>query len=421
MQLRKRVKIVIGVPTFGKVSYLFVLARNHLGMPLVTNFIDKFVVGKQIDQARNEIVNFALQQNADYVFFLDDDVLPPPNALLRLWTHQKDVINGVYWSKSPNPVPLIFRGHMNSPYLDWHVGELIKIDAAGCGCTLIHTKVFKKIEPPWFSLNYSILTPKEIQERDYPDIGTTEDLYFYRKVKDAGFEVWCDTAIQCGHVDINTGKIYGMPENAPQAIPGSRIPKIGKKRIANLGSGHQSPFFAEGRAITFDVREECKPDVRCDLRQIPERDQSFDIVFSSHTLEHFGLYEVPRILMEWLRILKVGGELRLIVPNLAYPAQRAIQDKLTEHDMWVYYGQQSYPENFHKSGFTPKLLENLLKNTKCLKNIKVELDKSGANIFATAIKYKHKGIETIHPEFNLDGTPLSEKAQSNEAKGVSIQ
>lgn len=44
-------------------------------------------------------------------------------------------------------------------------------------------------------------------------------------------------------------------------------------------------------------------------------DRSMDAVFSSHTLEHFRRDEVPRILEEWARVLKIGGHLVLYIPS----------------------------------------------------------------------------------------------------------
>lgn len=44
-------------------------------------------------------------------------------------------------------------------------------------------------------------------------------------------------------------------------------------------------------------------------------DNSLDYVFSSHTLEHFHRENVPDILREWARVLKVGGYLVLYLPS----------------------------------------------------------------------------------------------------------
>src|SRR3954468_1106641 len=94
------VNVVIGIPSFGMVSTYFYQAMKSQQFPLVSSAIDHVVLDKPIAEARNEIVEFALSQGAHYIFWVDDDVIAPPDAFLRLYNHQKDIINGVYWSKS---------------------------------------------------------------------------------------------------------------------------------------------------------------------------------------------------------------------------------------------------------------------------------------------------------------------------------
>jgi len=42
---------------------------------------------------------------------------------------------------------------------------------------------------------------------------------------------------------------------------------------------------------------------------------TFDIVYASHILEHVPLYQVEKTLEEWSRIIKVGGRLEIWVPD----------------------------------------------------------------------------------------------------------
>ena len=43
---------------------------------------------------------------------------------------------------------------------------------------------------------------------------------------------------------------------------------------------------------------------------------SVDLIYASHCLEHFHYSEIINVLKEWQRVLKKGGVLRLSVPNL---------------------------------------------------------------------------------------------------------
>ena len=411
MGVIKGVNVVIGIPSFGMVSTYFLQSRTTQQFPLVSSAYDKIVLNKPIADARNEIVEFALSQGANYIYWLDDDVVAPPDSFLKLFHHHKDIINGVYWSKSNPPMPLLFRGHLDGPYYDWHVGDLIEIDAAGMGLTLVKTDVYRKMQKemsgPWYSVEYGSFAG--VKETPY---NNTEDLYFYWKARKLGYKIWADTSIQAFHYEKNSGVLYGMPANCPQAHAAWEILPAGEKLIADIGSGPVSPYMRdEGKVVTFDIREEVKPDVVCDVRYLPVPDQTFDIVYSSHTLEHFGWNDIQRILKEWVRILKVGGELRLIVPNLRHVGYRLITDQVYPTDMWNLYGEQDYPKNFHASGFTPKILAALVESLGCFENIETaEQDVFGPptgdnwSLQLRAKKVHHLEIENITPE-NIDPSP----------------
>lgn len=46
-------------------------------------------------------------------------------------------------------------------------------------------------------------------------------------------------------------------------------------------------------------------------------DATVDLLYASHILEHFGRWEFREVLVEWKRVLKPGGRLRLAVPDFA--------------------------------------------------------------------------------------------------------
>ncbi|MFA5894337.1 MAG: methyltransferase domain-containing protein [Candidatus Shapirobacteria bacterium] len=54
-----------------------------------------------------------------------------------------------------------------------------------------------------------------------------------------------------------------------------------------------------------------------DLRKgIPMADNSVDWVYSSNFLEHLEKYETEKLLSECLRVLKVNGKIRIVVPDI---------------------------------------------------------------------------------------------------------
>jgi SAM-dependent methyltransferase len=60
------------------------------------------------------------------------------------------------------------------------------------------------------------------------------------------------------------------------------------------------------------------PHVRyLDLRNsLPFADKCADAIYASHTLEHLYYYDAKKLIKECFRILKPGGSIRIVVPNL---------------------------------------------------------------------------------------------------------
>jgi len=353
------------------------------------------VFDKAVADARNEIVELALEIDSKYLFFLGDDVIPPANVLSQLWSRQVDIVTGIYWTKGSPTLPYIWRDYQQGPFLDWKAGEFFKVNLAGCDCLMVNTDVFRNIDPPWFSCDWLFS-----DEQDEPVPIATEDYYFYAKTKEAGYELWADASIQCWHEDRNSGMAWGLTNDMTQAQPQVTTSGYEGKLIADIGSGMVTRGCMDGRVIRYDLDESVNPDVRCDVRKIPEPDQKFDVVFSNNVLEHFDYEEVPDVLREWLRILKIDGELRLEVPDLERAMRNILDQKDGAQDWWIIYGKpEPTPQYNHRIGFTVQMLDKLLKSMGCLKEIDIERDPTGRtiNLIARATKYRHRKARNLQP------------------------
>ncbi len=209
-----------GAPRFSA-GVRFSMCLSSLAPPMNYSTSTLPLPGKRIDVARNEIVKAALAQNAEHVLFLDTDVLFPPTAFMQLLNRQKNnpthkIVSGVYWSKSNPSFPLVFEEAGCGSKMDWVVGDYIEADyAIGMGLVLIHTDVFRAIEPPWFEINYGVNLDRETGAMQSASL--TEDLLFCEKASQAGFQIWVDTGIQAGHYDANSGVTFGLNDSMPQA------------------------------------------------------------------------------------------------------------------------------------------------------------------------------------------------------------
>lgn len=99
-------------------------------------------------------------------------------------------------------------------------------------------------------------------------------------------------------------------------------------RILEIGPGTvdgNSTVFPEALTVDSVARPEGGPqyNVNCFVAewgqvQLPFGNNTFDLVFASHVLEHVPWYRVPSALEEVHRILKPGGEFEVYVPDFDY-------------------------------------------------------------------------------------------------------
>ncbi|MCG9900453.1 MAG: methyltransferase domain-containing protein [Hydrotalea sp.] len=52
------------------------------------------------------------------------------------------------------------------------------------------------------------------------------------------------------------------------------------------------------------------------LNGLPYSDETFDVVYHSHVLEHFSYHSAEKFIKECYRVLKKGGVIRIVVPDL---------------------------------------------------------------------------------------------------------
>ena len=210
--------IVVGVPTFGMVSIYWHLQMQtlfQLGKPMNRALMPRVVKGKRVDDARNEIVRYALGLEdaegikATHVFFLDDDVLITPSGLIALLAHDRPIVSGLYFAKTPVMQPLLFEGPYKGAAHRWPTNGIVECYAHGMGYTLIQTEVFRAIEPPWFQ------TTEGAWANDQEFKSQTEDVYFCEKAAKAGFQPCVDTALLGIHYD--SKKDVGYPLDQWQA------------------------------------------------------------------------------------------------------------------------------------------------------------------------------------------------------------
>jgi len=185
-------KLGIGLPMlFPYIHYKFVNSFMMLKKPQRSLTLSN--VGSLTALARNNIVDIAKKQECTHLLFLDTDMTFPPDTIERLLSHQKDIVSGIYFERYA-PYRPVLRQRFQDGYTipNYPPSGLIKVDATGGGCLLINMEVFDYLQKPYFDYR---LEKSGIKETFF-----SEDLVWCERVRTAGFDIWCDTSIRCGHL-----------------------------------------------------------------------------------------------------------------------------------------------------------------------------------------------------------------------------
>ncbi len=94
------------------------------------------------------------------------------------------------------------------------------------------------------------------------------------------------------------------------------------------------------------------------LSKIP--DESCDIIYACHILEHLGRHEVGNVLKTWTKKLKKNGMVRLAVPDFEKAIQWYQKNPHLEDVLGLIIGGQKTKYDFHKMVFDKKKITELL-------------------------------------------------------------
>lgn len=147
-------RILIGIPCTGLVRIEWVMARYGQVIPCnwsqsdMIQFLDQFSpLGFMVADARNMVATRAIEQNFEWVLFIDHDTIPPPHMLLtwneRMLKGDIPVFGGLYFTKGVPSEPLVYRGNGTSYYTKWKLGDKVWVDGMPMGCTMIHCSILK--------------------------------------------------------------------------------------------------------------------------------------------------------------------------------------------------------------------------------------------------------------------------------------
>jgi hypothetical protein len=111
----------------------------------------------------------------------------PSNLLIRLLSHNLDMVNALAFRRIKPYYPCIF--NWNDEHKCYETVEyshgLLEVDATGMAAHLIKMDVFDKVDSPWYYYRENIFS---------------SDLTFCENARKAGFKIMIDTDMKIGHL-----------------------------------------------------------------------------------------------------------------------------------------------------------------------------------------------------------------------------
>jgi predicted SAM-dependent methyltransferase len=99
-----------------------------------------------------------------------------------------------------------------------------------------------------------------------------------------------------------------------------------------------------------------------DITKLPFDDGTVDLIYTSHVLEYFDREEVLSVLIEWKRVLKTDGVLRIAVPDFESMCNLYVYNNLPlDKILGPLYGKMKMSESiiYHKTVYDFKSLNKI--------------------------------------------------------------
>ena len=189
-------KVLIATPTMGSVNVRYFMSILSLNQPCQANV--GVEDGSVVYMARNRLALKAIENNYDYVLWIDSDMQFKPNMLEMLLEDAKqgmDVVTGICFKRSFPVEPTICKtiscedgiGDVEI-YKDYPHDSVFEVGGMGLACCLMKTDVIKQVCETFQCSPFEPL----------PQLG--EDYSLCWRLHSMGIKMYCDSRVKVGHV-----------------------------------------------------------------------------------------------------------------------------------------------------------------------------------------------------------------------------
>lgn len=186
----KKNKLAVLVPCRDMLHSAFAMSLSELVKLNTMNGLDTHVVmdaSTVLLTQRQRLAMEAQNIGAEYMLWLDSDIVFPATTALRLLAHNEPVVASNYVRRQLPAKGVAYTkiGDWNAPLPFEPKDQLVEVEGIGMGCMLVKTSVLDEIPKPWFEFHYT--------EESNDHLG--EDMDFCQKMKHAGYTVKVDTSL----------------------------------------------------------------------------------------------------------------------------------------------------------------------------------------------------------------------------------
>ena len=188
-------KTLIAIPCMDAVQMEF--CQSLVNMRTVGEIQYGFTSCSLIYHARTQLCRMAMEAGADYVLWLDSDVIFKPSLMEDLMEdiQGNDIVTAIYHMRRPPFRPVIWKNIEPGllpglckvePYDDFPTDGLFEVAACGFGAVLMKTAVIRDVA-------------ETFHETFGPIPGLGEDLSFCIRARTCGYKILADPKLLIGH------------------------------------------------------------------------------------------------------------------------------------------------------------------------------------------------------------------------------
>lgn len=225
--MAKTLKVAVCIPCYSDPKLRFVVSLvgmlNHFhtanitnpdGTPLERTVKVFWVSTSNLQDSRTKLAFDAMLWGADYMLWLDADHTFPAETLARLWAHNLPIVGCNYARRILPTAPTAAKYIAETPEDDRQAlvyttaekaaeGELEEVAHLGLGVCMMDMRIFDALQARSEEKGEKNFLPLfKFAESEDGASGLGEDVYFFRKCRDAGIKVICDHGLswEIGHI-----------------------------------------------------------------------------------------------------------------------------------------------------------------------------------------------------------------------------